>query len=399
MARIEFQIAKVIALASLLIGASVLPASEGDPFPPTDLTEETLVYVGSRATGEEQGIYAFWLQTKNLTVSQNITLFPIGIAAATPQVTHLELDPNRRLVFALSAVEEFEGTPGGSVVAFAVDAATGTLNPINQQPSMGAKPCHLALDREVKYALVTNCASGNLAVFPIGPDGTLGAATQVVSTGSADGAGGAQTACVALDPENRFGFACETGLSKLFAYRYDAGRGTLTPGEPPSLDAEDGSGPRRLVFRPDGKFAYAANELNSTVTAYVYDSQAGSLTPTQNVATVPPYYDGPNRATELGIHPTGKFLYVSNSGHNSVALFTVSEADGSLTYVEEQGTGGSNPVSFGIQPSAKHLAIANHDANTVLVCRIDDGNGRLKPSGLFADVPLPTIVRFLPPAK
>jgi 6-phosphogluconolactonase len=397
MARIEFQIIKVIALASSLVAASVLLAAEGDPFPPTDLTEETLVYVGSQATGEEQGIYAFWLQTKNLAVSQNITLVPIGIAAATPQVTHLELDPDRRLVFALSAVDEFEGKAGGSVAAFAVDAATGKLNPINQQPSMGAEPCHLALDREVKHALVTNCASGNLAVFPIGPDGTLGAATQVVSTGSADSAGGAQTACVALDPENQFGFACETGLGKVLAYRYDVGSGVLAPGESLPLDA--GSGPRRMVFRPDGKFAYAANESNSTITAYAYDSQTGSLAPAQTVATVPPYYDGSNRATELAIHPTGRFLYVSNSGHNSVVLFTVNEADGLLTYVEEQGTGGSNPVNFGIQPSAKHLAIANYDADTVLVCRIDDGNGRLKPSGLFADVPSPTIVRFLPPAE
>lgn len=386
----DFRIVKVIALAGILVCGGGLMAAEGDPFPPSDLAEETLVYVGSDAEGEGRGIHAFWLQTKNLAVSQNITLVPIGLAADTPQVTYLEIDAQRRLVFALSNVDEFGGRPGGAVSAFAVDNATGMLKLINQQSSMGAKPCYIALDREAKHALVANCnGGGSLAVLPIAQDGQLGPA-QIVTTG------GERPACIALDPENRFGFGCETGLNKILAYRYD---GALTPNEAAAANAEKGAGPRRMVFRPDGKYAYVANELASTITAYAYDAQTGSLTPQLSVATVPPYYDGPNRATELAMHPTGRFLYVSNSGHNSVVLFTVNENDGALNYVEEQGTGGANPLSFGIQPSAKHLAIANHDANTVLASRIDDGNGRLKPSGLFAEVPSPTAVRFLPPAE
>lgn len=387
MAKLDFQV--VVGLASLLLYAGGLSAVEGDPFPPTDLAAETLVYVGSDVNGEGQGIYAFWLQTKNLAVSQNITLVPIGLAADTPQVTDLELDSKRRLVFALSAVEEFGGKPGGVVSAFAVDDVTGMLRLINQQSSMGSNPCRIALDREAKHALVANCGGGSLAVLPIGQDGALGPAQAVATEGR-------QTTCIALDPQNRFAFGCETALNKLLAYRYG---GVLTTNESAAVDAGEGAGPRRMVFRPDGKYAYVANELNSTVTAYAYDASTGSLTPQQSVATVPPYYDGPNRATELAIHPTGRFLYVSNSGHNSVVLFTVNESDGSLNYVEEQGTGGANPLSFGIQPSAQHLAIANHGANTVLASRIDDGNGRLKPSGLFAEVPSPTVVRFLPPAE
>jgi 6-phosphogluconolactonase len=389
MAKMNFQIVKVIGLAGLLLCAGGLAAAEGDPFPPSNLAEETLVYIGSDANGKSQGIYAFWLQTKNLAVSQNITLVPIGLAADTPLVTDLQIDSKRRLVFALSAVDEFDGKPGGAVIAFSVDDATGMLTLINQQASMGAKPCYIALDGEAKHALVANCGGGSLAVLPIAQDGKLGPA-QTVSTG------GGRTGCIALDPESQFGFACETALSKVLAYRFD---GALTPNEPAEVNAGEGAGPRRVVFRPDGKYAYVANELNSTITTYAYDSRTGSLTPQGSVSTVPPYYDGPNRATELAIHPTGRFLYVSNAGHNSVVLFTVNEGDGALNYVEEQGTGGANPVSFGIQPSAKHLAIANHDANTVLASRIDDGNGRLKPSGLFAAVPSPTAVRFLPPVK
>jgi 6-phosphogluconolactonase len=152
------------------------------------------------------------------------------------------------------------------------------------------------------------------------------------------------------------------------------------------------------VFRPDGKYAYALNELNSTIIVFGYDASAGALKELQSISTLPDYFDGTNAAMEAAVHPSGKYLYVSNNGHNSVVLFGIDPEKGTLTYVEEQGTGGANPIQFGIQPSAQHLAIANHDADTVLASRIDSGNGRLKPSGIFAAVPSPACVRFLPPA-
>jgi 6-phosphogluconolactonase len=140
------------------------------------------------------------------------------------------------------------------------------------------------------------------------------------------------------------------------------------------------------------------NELNSTVAVFRYDGNAGVLRPLQTVSTLPEYFAGTNTGAEIGIHPSGRYLYVSNRGHNSVVLFRVDPEQGTLTYVEEQGTGGSKPRHFGLQPSAEHLAIANQDSDTVLVCRIDAGNGRLAPSGVFASVPTPVCVQFLPPA-
>jgi 6-phosphogluconolactonase len=182
------------------------------------------------------------------------------------------------------------------------------------------------------------------------------------------------------------------------SYRFDAARGTLTPHSPPFAVVKPGSGPRHMVFRPDGRFAYVANELTSTITVFAYDARAGALTEIQTVSTVPEYFDRPNTAAEIDVHPSGKWVYVSNRGHNSVVLFTVDAERGTLTYVEEQGTGGDKPRHFGIDPSARYLAVGNQDSDTVLVCRIDAGNGRLKPSGVFASVPSPVCVKFLPPA-
>jgi 6-phosphogluconolactonase len=152
-----------------------------------------------------------------------------------------------------------------------------------------------------------------------------------------------------------------------------------------------------MVFRPDGRFAYVVNELSSTVTAFAYASNTGVLKEAQTVTTLPKYFDGANTGAEVGVHPSGRYLYVSNRGHNSVVLFGIDPEKGTLTYIEEQGTGGSTPRHFGIEPSAKHLAIANQDSNTVLMCRIDAGNGRLTPSGVFASAPSPVCVKFLPP--
>jgi 6-phosphogluconolactonase len=192
-------------------------------------------------------------------------------------------------------------------------------------------------------------------------------------------------------------FTCDG--DSILTYRFDSAKGTLSPGDPIVTPVKSGADPRQMIFRPDGKMAYVANERNSTITAFEFEAVSGRLKELQTISTLPEYYDGPNRAAALGIHPTGKYLYVSNCGHNSVVLFTIDSDKGTLRYVEEQGTGGKNPVHFGIEPTARHLAIANQDADTALASRIDSGNGRLKPSGVFAAVPGPIFVKFVPPPE
>jgi 6-phosphogluconolactonase len=355
----------------------------------------TLAYVGTFTKGESKGIYGFRLQTQELEVSQNITLVPLGLAAETPNPAFLEIDPKRRVVFAANDLHEFEGQPSGAVSAFAVEPATGKLILLNQRPSMGAAPCFLGLDREGRNLLVTNCVGGSVAVLPVAPDGRLGPATDVVKHPGKD----PHTHGVTLSPDNRFAFACDMGLDRLMAYRFDAEKGKLTPATPAVISMKAGTGPRHLAFRPDGRFAYVLGAKASTLTTFAYDARTGGLREVQTVSSLPESFEGTNAAAEVTVHPSGKYLYASNRGHNSVVLLAIDAEKGTLTFVEEQGTGGKTPRHFGLEPSAKHLAIANQDSNSVLVCRVDASNGRLKPSGVFATVPSPACVKFLPPEK
>jgi 6-phosphogluconolactonase len=363
----------------------------------------TLVYVGTYTRGASKGIYVFKLQTQNLEVSQNILLVPLGLAAETSNPSFFELDTKRRLLFAVNEDSEFEGKPTGSVSAFSIDGATGKLKLINQRSSMGAGPCHIVMDKSGRNLLVANYDSGNVAVLPVAADSTLGEPSDFVQHAgksvNPQRQEGPHAHCVTLDNANRFAFVCDLGLDKVMCYRFDADRGKLTPNEPASVSLKPGAGPRHMVFRPDGKFAYVINELDSTITTFAYDADKGALSELETVSTLPPYWDGKNTTAEIAVNPSGKYLYASNRGHNSVILFSIDKDKGTLTFVEEQGTGGKTPRHFGIEPSAKHLAIGNQDSDTVLVCRIDAENGRLKPSGVFADCPSPVCVKFLPAAE
>jgi 6-phosphogluconolactonase len=386
--------------AALLTAHAGLPGEE--PMK-GDADHETLVYVGTNTGPKSKGIYVYRLQAKNADVSQNILLVPMGLAAETPSPTFLALDEKRRLVFAANEVDTFEGKPTGAVSSFGTDPKTGKLIPLSQQPSGGAGPCYLVLDKSGRNLLVANYSGGSVAVLPVSPDGKIGPATcSIQHTGKSVNPtrqAGPHAHCVTLDIANRYAFVCDLGLDKIVAYRFDPEHGQLTPDESATVATKPGAGPRHLVFRPDGKFAYLVNELNSTVTAYAYDATLGKLTELQTESTLPPYFDGPNTAAEVAVHPSGKWLYVSNRGNETVVLFDIDHDSGRITYTEEQNTGGKTPRHFGLQPNAKHLAIANQRSDNLLVCRVDDTNGRLKPSGVFSEAPSPTCVVFLPPAK
>jgi 6-phosphogluconolactonase len=365
-------------------------------------SKPTLVYVGTYTEGAStsKGIHLFRLQTENLDVPQNVTLVPLGLAAESRNPSFLELDAKRRLLFAVNEIDRFEGQPTGAVSAFAI-GGNGTLTLVNQRPSMGTGPCHLTLDRTGRHLLVANYGGGSVSVLPVAADGRLGAATAAVQhkgqSVNPERQRGPHAHCVTMDAANRFAFVCDLGLDQVVIYRFDAQRGTLTPNDPPFAAIKPGSGPRHMAFLPDNRFAYVANEMTSTITAFRFDRQRGALTEFQTVSTLPEHFERTSSIAEIATHPSGKWLYVSNRGHDSVVLFSVDPSSGRLTHVEDQSTGGAKPRHFGIEPSAKHLAIGNQDSNTVLVCRIDDGNGRLKPSGVFASVPSPVCVQFLPP--
>jgi len=336
-----------------------------------------LVFAGSNTDAKSKGIYAFRVQTENLEVSQNITLVPLGVAAETPNPSYLEIDVKRRLVFAVNEQKD------GTVSAFSADAA-GKLTLQNQRPSRGANPCHLALHPAGTHLLVAN-SGGSITVLPVAADGKLGEDSATIGMRQPQG--------VAFDNVGRFAFVCDTAADSVVVGRFDDGK--IVTDSVRALPSKAGAGPRRIAFRPDGKFAYVVNEKDSTITACAYDAAVGSLSAIETQPTLPPYFDGKNTAAELGMHPSGKWLYVSNRGNETVVLFEIDKDKGTLAYIEEQGTGGKTPRHFGIQPDAKHLTICNQHSDTLLICRIDSGNGRLKPSGVFAASPNPTCAKFL----
>ena len=393
----------LFAFTSLITCSASADDAEPGSTKGNELGDSTVAYVGTYTGAQSKGIYLFRLLTQNLEVSQNVTLEPLGLAVETNNPSFLELDPKRRLLFAVNEIGDFQGKPSGAVSAFSIDANSGKLSLINQRASLGPGPCYLVLDRTGRYLLVANYDGGSVAVLPVAADGTLGEAMDFVQhegkSVNPDRQQGPHAHCVTLDAANRFAFVCDLGCDKVFSYHFDAEHGKLTPNDPGFVALKPGAGPRHMVFRPDGKFAYVINELDSTITTFGYDPQRGALSELQTVSTLPYYYQGPNTAAEIEVHPSGKWLYASNRGHNCVVLYSVESDSGILTYIEELRSGGKTPRHFEIEPSGKHLAIANQDSGTLLVCRIEPDTGRLKPSGVFAEAPTPVCVKFLLPAK
>ena len=374
----------------LSIGAALRAANDAPQ------SQDTLVYVGTY-TGEKKGkgIYLF-----RLPAAPGASLAPLGLAAETPSPAFLEVDASRRLLFAVNEVNTFQLKATGSVSAFRIDAA-GRLTLINQQPSMGTGPCHVVLDRTGKNLLIANYGSGSVAVIPVAADGRLGEPSSVIQHEGKSVHPQRQTGphahCVTLSPDNRFAFVCDLGLDKVMAYRFDAANGKLAAAQPAFTALKPGAGPRHMAFRPDGRFAYVLNEMNSTVTVFACDAGSGKLTELQTASTLPPSFDGRNSTAEIAVHPSGKWLYVSNRGHDSLALFAIDRAKGTLTYSAAQSTGGKTPRHFALLPGAKQLAIGNQNSDTLLLCRIDEATGRLSPAGAPVEVPSPACVVFLPP--
>ena len=364
---------------------------------PSVSPKDTIVYVGTYTGGKtnSQGIYAFKMQ------SGSPALVPLGLVAETASPSYIEIDPERGLLFAVNETEEFEGKPTGFASAFSIDRKTGKLTLINRQPTEGKAPCHLALDKSRRNLIVANYTSGTVTVLPVAADGRLGAPSAVVqhkgSSVNPQRQAGPHAHCTTFDPAYRLLFACDLGLDKVMAYELDTAKGTLAAHSPAFASVKPGSGPRHIDFRPDGRFAYVLNEMTSTVTAFAYDAKTGTLTERQTLSTLPPSFSGSNSGAEISVHPSGKFVYSSNRGHDSIALFRIDPAQGTLTFVEAQATGGRTPRNFAIDPTGRYLFAANQNSGTMLVFTIDQATGQLKPSGSPSPVPSPVCVRFLPP--
>jgi 6-phosphogluconolactonase len=356
---------------------------------------DVLVYFGTYTGEKSKGVYVSRLDV----ASGGLT--PPELAGETTSPSFLAVHPSRNFLYAVNEVRTFEGKESGSVSAFAIDRKTGKLTALNQQASVGRGPAHLVVDRAGRNVLVANYGGGSVAVLPIGTDGTLKPASAFIQhTGAsvnAERQKGPHAHSINLDPANRFAYAADLGLDKVLVYRFDANNGSLVANDPPFASVQPGAGPRHFAFHPDGRFAYVINEMHVTVTAFSRDRDRGALTALQTISTLPP-----GRSVETGystadvqVHPSGRFLYGSNRGHDSIVVFAIDEKSGRLTYVENRPTQGSTPRGFGIDPSGTYLLAANQRSDTVVVFRIDRQTGRLTPTGHTIEVGAPVCVKFV----
>lgn len=365
---------------------------------------ECLVYIGTytdrglvlpardNAPGERsQGIYVFRF---DLATGQ---LTPAGLAAETPNPTFLTLATSGKFLYAVNEVSQFRGEAAGSISAFSIDPSTGRLTLLNQVPARGTGPCHISLDHTGKNALAANFGSGSIAVFPIQPDGSLRPASafaQDHGSGPNPRQAAPHAHSINVSPDNRLAIAAEFGTDRLLVYRFDAEAGTITPAEPPQVTMKPGSAPRHFAFHPNGKFAYALNEIDSTVTALRYDSARGAFETLQNLSALPAGFSGQNTAAEVVAHPSGKFLYTSNRGHNSIAVFAI-DAEGKLRLITHVACGGKTPRGFNVDPTGRWLLAANQSTHNVAVFAIDGDTGIPRATGVSVAVHTPVCVKFL----
>ncbi|MEX0851998.1 MAG: lactonase family protein [Bauldia sp.] len=357
-------------------------------------SEPILFGTGQVVKGKGKGIYAFRFDPASGALT------PAGITAGVRNSSYLCFDPAKRFLYCVNEFKEFEGKASGAVSAFRIDPATGGLAFLNMKASHGTDPCHLIVDRSGKNVLIANFASGSVCVLPIAKDGSLNDASCVIqhhgSSLDPKRQAGPHSHAVEIDAANRYVFVPELGLDKVMIYELDAGRGQLKPNpNQSSVGVKPGAGPRQLVMHPNGRFAYLINELNSTMTAYAYDAAKGTLTELQALPTLPQDFAGHSSCAEVQIRPDGRFLYGSNRGHDSIVIYAIDAAKGTLTLVGHESTRGKIPRNFVVDPSGAFLAAANQDSDNVVMFRIDRATGRLTPTGQVVKAGTPICVRFL----
>ncbi|MFN0172318.1 MAG: lactonase family protein [Bryobacteraceae bacterium] len=362
---------------------------------PGSFAAEYYTYVGTyTANGKSKGIYVHKFDTATGKLS------PLGVAAETDNPSFLTIHQNGKYLYAVNEIAKYQGKDTGTVTAFSIDRYTGRLTQINKVVTRGTIPCHLNVDRTGKFLVLVNYGSGSTASFPIQPNGGLGEAVSVQqhSGSSADlrRQKGPHAHSINFSPDYRFAVVADLGLDKVLVYRFDSTNGKLAPNDPPSISVRPGAGPRHFSFHPNGRFGYVINEMQSTVTAMSYDAARGSFKQLQTLSTLPKGYDGSNNSTaEVLVHPNGRFLYGSNRGHNSLAVFAVDPAKGTITYVENSPVLGKTVRNFAIDPSGQFVLVEYQDSDTIAIFRIDPKTGRLTPTGDKVDNPMPVCIRFL----
>lgn len=356
-----------------------------------DLPSKYHVYIGTYTNAKSKGVYRadFDAETGKLGSAE--------LVAELKNPSFLAVHPNNRFLYAVGQ----EGDKTGGVVAFEIEPKSGALKQIGKQAACGGGPCHLIVDRTGKCVLTASYGAGTVAALPIGQDGGLGDVDCIIqhkgSSVNPERQKEPHAHSINIDANNRIAVAADLGLDKLLVYDLDAANAKLTPHDPPFTSVSPGGGPRHFAFHPNGKLAVCCNEMTSTVVALAYDADKGTLRQLQELFTLPANYKEPGNSTaEILVHPNGKFVYVSNRGHDSIAIFAINLATGELTSLGHESTGGKTPRNFAIDPTGRYLLAENMASDNIVVFQIDPQTGMLKPTGQTIEVGAPVCIKFVP---
>jgi 6-phosphogluconolactonase len=355
--------------------------------------QDWTVFIGTYTRAASRGIYSLRYESSTGKSA------PIGLAAQSVSPSFLAVHPNGKWLYAVNESRRYNGiSNSGSVSAFTIDHKAGTLTPVNIVPSQGADPCHLVVDRSGKWLFVANYSGGSVSVFPIGSDGSLGDPTQLVQHGGATNtdpvrqeAPHAHSVNISLD--NKLLYVSDLGADQIVVYSFDAATGKLAARSTAKMKL--GSGPRHMAFSRDQRFVYSLDELTATITMLRHDATTGSMEELQSISTLPKDFKGPKSGAEIAVEPSGRFLYASNRGHDSIAIFSIDAEQGRLTALGHASTEGKTPRHFAIDPEGRHLLVVNQDSGNLVTFKIDQDTGALTQQGEPLKLPEPVCILFV----
>ncbi|MEO6995627.1 MAG: lactonase family protein [Lacunisphaera sp.] len=354
-----------------------------------------LIFIGTYTPkdGASRGIYSVRLDTATGALSEPV------LAAETSDPTFLALNPNGKVLYALSDRTPRTGSPTGVAESFTIDPATGKLTPLNEQPTGGASLAHIGIDGTGRTLVAISYGAGQITSFPIEADGKIDPKVSFLTSTGPLGPNKARqekphTHSVTFSPDDRFAYVCDLGRDKVLRFKINPATSKLIPdGE---FAAPPGAGPRHSKFTADGKDFYVINEMGNTITHYSCDPATGDLAVQQSVSTLPDDFTGVNTTAEIRLHPNERFVYGSNRGHDSIAVFTRDPANGKLTRIQIVSSGGAHPRNFCLSADGAWLICANRDTNNIAVFKVDASTGKLTPTGVTANIPKAVCVLFMP---
>jgi len=363
------------------------------------MDKDQILFVGTytqkmlhNETTNSQGIYSLGFNSSEGKLS------PLSSIGNVKNPSFLTLSKSKRFLFAVSELSEFKDEYGGGVSSFEINPTTGEFSFINSVSSKGIDPCHLIVDNTDNYVLVANYGSGSVIVLPFNDEGILQEQTCFIqhagSSVNPDRQQGPHAHSVSLDDQTGNVFVADLGQDRLVGYILDSVSGCLNKNQVSDFVGIPGSGPRHFDFHPSKQFAFLINELDSTITSFSYDQTLGSLSEISSVSTLPKGFSGQNTTADIHVAPNGRFLYGSNRGHDSIAIFEINPVSGSLTSIGHEFIRGSTPRNFVIHPSGNHLLVANQSTDNIVVFDVNE-DGTLNFSGQDYKIPSPVCLKFV----